>query len=49
MLLEKYVKDTNYKVRIKTIINDSSSEWSETKEFKTDESLVKYKIFNYFS
>ena len=26
ILLEKYVKDTNYKVRIKTIINDSSSE-----------------------
>ena len=37
LVLEKYDKDVNYKVRIKTIINGSCSGWSEIKEFKIEE------------
>lgn len=45
LVLEKYLKDKDFKVRIKTIINDSCSIWSEIKEFKIEESITKTGLF----
>ena len=45
LVLEKFLKDTNYKVRIKMSINESSSIWSKEKEFKIDELIKKNGLF----
>ena len=45
IVFKKFSKDTNYKVRIKTVINESSSDWSKTKEFKIDESIKTNGLF----
>ena len=46
IVMAKYNKDMNYKVRIKTIINDSCSIWSEIKEFKIKEYIQKGGLFS---
>lgn len=46
LVLTKYDKNANCKVRIKTIINDSCSMWSDIKEFKIDESIKKTGLFS---
>ena len=45
VIIQKLLKDTNYKVRIKTMINVSSINWSKIKEFKIDDSSEKSGLF----
>lgn len=45
LVMTEYDKDANYKIRIKTMINDSCSIWSEIKEFKIEESIKKTGLF----
>lgn len=45
LILKKLLKDTNYKVRIKTLINASSSNWSKAKEFNINEAIKKNGLF----